>query len=771
MLDRTKQETMAVYSKKYMTAQEVRNHSEMKVILYAAVHNLPLWEFDHLIKTLKSAFPDSELVKSIKMAKTSASYHLTYGLAKTENEILDLELSSTFYSASLDGGAKGNKKRTEIFVKFWSSSRARVVEMFFAAVTLNVETAASVQQAFISILKDRGILLSNLINLHTDSCAILRGRHTGALKRIGVEAPKILQTDIGGDALHHVHNAAKKSFVKVFNQLDGFIKNIKYDIRSSPAKLERYLEVCEEVGEPRRFPLSYCTSRFLDKYQAIVDCLEHTETLKAYYSSCPSGKRNINVSSEDEIESDVDEDTRISQNLKGSRVEKMQMWLLDPTEAIFIETNLLVAKDCLKNSYDFLRIFQSGSVKIHILYSGMKDLLRQTLLEIVEPSALMNSKGDKLDGKDLKSLVLETKEERQQRRAEEDAGKKKRSLSLKKTKTIDYQRHAQLLPISATLLSRDLVVNLNATSEKYNLKARDREELFTTIRGIKHNFQLDLARNFQHYFPLDNDFLRWLKYLCPKQFIEKAESEAYFVKVAKTADLLSIEDEDDFRREVRHIKEFRDEVFGKELEVYLERYVDSFKLKDKEPNASIDSVWKKVIENELKFPLMSKVLKGALSIFHSTATVEGSINTTRNILGERAQRLHDKNLNARKVIKSAVKNSSAKCCFDYNVMEERYMKNWNNARGNYVKDNLKNQSVRDVSREEEDDSDPDNPHEVNEENGNQAGAGTDDNSLKDKKIKNNDDQENNKTMTKLKRPSNVKCGGSKPKKTLKDFFV
>ena len=73
------------------------------------------------------------------------------------------------------------------------------------------------------------------------------------------------------------------------------------------------------------------------------------------------------------------------------------------------------------------------------------------------------------------------------------------------------------------------------------------------------------------------------------------------------------------------------------------------------------------------------------SIFHSTATVKGAINTTRNVLGERAHTLSDDNLNARKVVKSAVKNSNAKCCYDYNFNEKIYTKNWKNARGNYDK--------------------------------------------------------------------------------------
>ena len=113
--------------------------------------------------------------------------------------------------------------------------------------------------------------------------------------------------------------------------------------------------------------------------------------------------------------------------------------------------------------------------------------------------------------------------------------------------------------------------------------------------------------------------------------------------------------------------------------------MEGYKLRDdKEAMKSIDIVWKNIIENP-QFPILSKFLKGSLSIFHSTATVEGAINTTRNILGERSHRLKDENLCAKKLIKSGVKVAKSKCCFDYDVGDPVYMKNWHNASKNVTK--------------------------------------------------------------------------------------
>ena len=102
----------------------------------------------------------------------------------------------------------------------------------------------------------------------------------------------------------------------------------------------------------------------------------------------------------------------------------------------------------------------------------------------------------------------------------------------------------------------------------------------------------------------------------------------------------------------------------------LRKEIRSFKLeKDKEPNISINSVWGEVIKDDASYPVFSKLLEAVLSIFHSTATVEGAINTTRNIL----------NLNARKTIKSANKNSLSVCCYDFDVNSENHKRNLDKA--------------------------------------------------------------------------------------------
>lgn len=93
MKDKSSQQGMGVYSKKFMATRDAKNLAEMKLVTFAAVHNISFANFRCLVKTIQEAFPDSEIAKRIKMGKDSASYHLRFGLSKTEDELLKSELS------------------------------------------------------------------------------------------------------------------------------------------------------------------------------------------------------------------------------------------------------------------------------------------------------------------------------------------------------------------------------------------------------------------------------------------------------------------------------------------------------------------------------------------------------------------------------------------------------------------------------------------------------------------------------------------------------
>ena len=108
---------------------------------------------------------------------------MRFGLAKTELEQTLREIRNIEFSAVLDAGTKGNKKQTEIIVRYWSWKENKIIEKFLKTSTSNHETSAVVAKIFLDMMEEFNVLLDNLINVNCDSCAVLRGKKNGAMKK------------------------------------------------------------------------------------------------------------------------------------------------------------------------------------------------------------------------------------------------------------------------------------------------------------------------------------------------------------------------------------------------------------------------------------------------------------------------------------------------------------------------------------------------------------------------------------------------------------
>ena len=114
------------------------------------------------------------------------------------------------------------------------------------------------------------------------------------------------------------------------------------------------------------------------------------------------------------------------------------------------ELEFIVYKDSLKSGYDFLVIFQSKEIKIHLLYEAFKGLLRNVLYDVCEREGLGTATSRRpLSGAELKFLVLETRSERNVRKENENIqdgmGRKK-----------EFKRHCLLMEPDHVLLGYSL---------------------------------------------------------------------------------------------------------------------------------------------------------------------------------------------------------------------------------------------------------------------------------------------------------------------------
>ena len=146
-----------------------------------------------------------------------------------------------------------------------------------------------------------------------------------------------------------------------------------------------------------------------------------------------------------------------------------------------------MCQNVLKDGYNFLRIFQSKDIKIHLLIEAFYSHLKNVLVDICEPAGLRKSKGCPLGGLELKVLVLETTVERQTRKENE------KYEDTTKNKTDVYVRHCLLLEVEQILLGHELRNNLKKLFDRNDVDKKDQEKILKKAKEIKRNFLIEPA--------------------------------------------------------------------------------------------------------------------------------------------------------------------------------------------------------------------------------------------------------------------------------------
>ena len=204
--------------------------AEIKLTKWAGIHNISLkTTLPHLVKLLKTVFPDSPICQEMSDLNRSRLYYgMKYGIGKTEIELTVRDIQKTPFSLSMDGGMKGGKHRINFIVRYYCEESSKCVEKVILSKTTVKETASLVASLFLEWCKEHKVNIKKfLIMINSDHAAVLRGSKTGAVVRIGEKAPNVLTCDIGGDCLHDLNNFTKAPFYATFPSVIKLLDTFK----------------------------------------------------------------------------------------------------------------------------------------------------------------------------------------------------------------------------------------------------------------------------------------------------------------------------------------------------------------------------------------------------------------------------------------------------------------------------------------------------------------------------------------------------------------
>ena len=216
------------------------------VVSFMAENNLPFTMAPKLCSFVQKLARDRKAVDNLKMSRTTAAYQTEFGVAKTMEEDIISDLSSSFFSLNIDEATSKTFHRVlSILVSYYSTSQQEVVLKHLASVSLIKVNSESTFQAIDDVFTRKGIPWKNLVSVLMDSCAVMRGSKSGVEVRLRMKAPHLV--DVNGDSCHHAHNAAKKYCSHFNNDIEHLFRDIHNDLKYS-ADLRSHLEERRQSG-------------------------------------------------------------------------------------------------------------------------------------------------------------------------------------------------------------------------------------------------------------------------------------------------------------------------------------------------------------------------------------------------------------------------------------------------------------------------------------------------------------------------------------------
>ena len=236
-----------------------------------------------LIKVGKELAKDPRALAKLDMDRTTASYKMRFGLARTFHDRNLSNLQNSFFSLNIDESTSANLHRVlAVLVSYFSPSAKEIVVEHLTSFSVHHVDAQSLYNELLTLFEEKNIPWNNLVSILMDSCAVMRGSKSGVETRIRQgKAPHLL--DIDGDVCHHIHNIAQK-FCKPFAfWVEGMYMDIFTDVKWSVDLRDILQEISFFMGIKFTMPERLITHRWLSAYDVTVSTLRMWEPLTVFY--------------------------------------------------------------------------------------------------------------------------------------------------------------------------------------------------------------------------------------------------------------------------------------------------------------------------------------------------------------------------------------------------------------------------------------------------------------------------------------------------------
>ena len=140
------------------------------VLGFIVENNMPFSTAEKIVELANEVMRDPHAAKKLKLARTTASYKLRYGLTKGFEDELMEKLRKTFFSFNLDEATSTTyHKVLTILVSYFCELRKEIIAEHLASVNIPIVNAETVYAAVVDLVKSKEIPWKNLLAMLMDS--------------------------------------------------------------------------------------------------------------------------------------------------------------------------------------------------------------------------------------------------------------------------------------------------------------------------------------------------------------------------------------------------------------------------------------------------------------------------------------------------------------------------------------------------------------------------------------------------------------------------
>lgn len=336
------------------------SEAELKICAFFAHHNVAFQVVDHLVPVLKQCFPDSDILKDVKLGRTKTVNVIKNVICKKETDDLASVLQNRHFSVLIDEGTDiGINKLLCINVKYIDDN-GTLCDRLLELLTIDAKNA-NAENLFIRFkdcLETKNISLKNVIGFASDNASVMIGKNNSFMTRLQQETNALIVLPC---ICHSSAVVASNACSKLPRTPEEFVRNVASHFSCSTKRTAELAEMQEFFHMEQKKMLKLATTRWLSMQHAIKRILDNWQILYNHFQVA-----------------------KLEENSKAVNI------IYDEFNNSVNKAILLFLNYFLNFFNTFNALFQSKKLLIHDLSKNCKKIFKQVISHFILPEHLNN---------------------------------------------------------------------------------------------------------------------------------------------------------------------------------------------------------------------------------------------------------------------------------------------------------------------------------------------------------------------------------------------